>query len=444
VGASLARGPARRALVLARSALTPTLSRGREGGTEGPLSSQREGGTEGPLSSQRLGGTEGPLSSQRLGGTEGPLSSQRLGRSEGLLALLVAVLAFGSCHRRDTEEAAAPRRRAVRCAVARAASLTDAIELRGTISPLPDKDAQVAPQVAGRLLRVRVREGDPVTVGQPLALIDDAPLAEDVRAAEANLGKTRAELKNARATLARVERVFEHGIAARQEVDDATARADTAAASQSEAESTWRRARRQVERATVRSPLGGVVVRIFRKPGELVDGTPATPVVEVADPGRLELTADATAGDLVHVHTGLAATVTIAALPGAVWTGQVSAVSPAVDRATGLGVVRVALDLADRVRPPIGVLGTARIATHAPRAAVVVPKEAVRSGPGGELEVVLCGADGMAHVRRLPAAGDPAAAGAGTVEALGLERGQAVAVDPVLGIVDGEAIEISR
>jgi RND family efflux transporter MFP subunit len=364
-------------------------------------------------------------------------------RPECLLALVVAVLAFGSC-RRDAEEAVAPPKRAVRCAVAQAASITDAIELRGTIAPLPDKDAQVAPQVAGRLLRVHVREGDSVTVGQPLARIDDAPLAEDVRAAEATLGKTRAELKNARATLARVERVFEHGIAARQEVDDATARADTAAAGQSEAESTWRRARRQVDRATVRSPLAGVVVRIFRKPGELVDGTPATPVVEVADPARLELTADATAGDLVRVHPGQTAAVTIAALPGAVWTGQVSAVSPAVDRATGLGVVRIALDLADRAHPPMGVLGTARIATHAPRAAVVVPKEAVRSGPGGELEVVLCGADGLAHVRRLPPAADSAAAGAGTVEARGLERGQAVAIDPVLGIADGEALEISR
>lgn len=398
VRASLATGVARRALVLARLALTPTLSRGRERGPECLL----------------------------------------------VVLAVLAVFAFASCHRGDAGEAASPAKRSVRCAPAQAASLADAIELRGTISPLPDRDAQVAPQVAGRLLRVHVREGDLVIVGQPVARVDDAPLADDVRAAEANLGKTRAELKNARATLARVERVFEHGIAARQEVDDATARADTATAGQSEAEATAQRARRQVERATVRSPLAGVVVRLFRKPGELVDGTPATPVVEVADPSRLELTADATAGDLVRLEKGHVATVTIAALPGEIWTGQVSAVSPAVDRATGLGVVRVALDLRDKARPPIGVLGTARIATQAARAAVVVPRAAVRSGPGGELEVVLCGVDGLAHVRRLLRAGDSAAAATGMVEARGLEPGQAVVVDPVLGVVDGEALEIAR
>jgi hypothetical protein len=74
---------------------------------------------------------------------------------------------------------------------------------------------------------------------------------------------------------------------------------------------------------------------------------------------------------------------------------------------------------------------------------VVVPREAVRSGAGAELEVVLCGADGVAHVRRLPR-GDAAAAPPGQVEARGLEPGQAVVVDPLIGIADGEAIEIAR
>jgi RND family efflux transporter MFP subunit len=328
----------------------------------------------------------------------------------------------------------------VRCAPAEAATLTDSIELRGTVSPLPEKDAQVAAQVAGRLLQVLVREGDVVAAGQIVARVDAAPLADEAQAAEAAVEKTRAEVKNAEATFTRVERVFEHGIAARQEVDDATARADTAAASQREAESTARRARRQVERASVRSPLSGVVVRIFRRPGELVDGTPATPVVEVADPSHLELTADAMAGDLVRVRKGRAAEVTIAALPGATWTGTVSAVSPAVDRATGLGVVRVALALAGTARPPIGVLGTARVATEASRQTVVVPKEAVRTGAGAELEVVLCGADGVAHVRRLARG----ATRGDKVEAAGLPAGQSVVVEPVLGIADGEALEIVK
>jgi RND family efflux transporter MFP subunit len=361
-------------------------------------------------------------------------------RPELRLAALASLgfLALAACS--SKERAAEPTKRRVRCAAAKATTITDAIELRGTVSPLPDKDAQIAAQVVGRVLQVLVRQGDAVAVGQPIARIDSAALVDEARAAEAAVARTRAEVKNAVATSARVQRVFEHGIAARQEVDDATARADSATAAQNEAESTARRAQRQVERAIVRSPLQGVVVRIFRRPGELVDGTPATPIVEVADPSRLELDADATARDLVLLRKGQLADLTVGALPRVVWTGTVAAVSPAVDRATGLGVVRIELGLADRPRPPIGVQGTARVNAGAPRQTVVVPKEAARSGVGSEMEIVLCGADGLAHVRRFPrreAVGD-------AVEAPGLPVGQAVVVEPVLGIADGEALEIAR
>ena len=105
--------------------------------------------------------------------------------------------------------------------------------------------------------RSSVREGDAVTVGQPIARIDSAALVDEARAAEAAVARTRAELKNAVATSARVQRVFEHGIAARQEVDDATARADSATAAQNEAESAARRAQRQVERAHRAKPPQG-------------------------------------------------------------------------------------------------------------------------------------------------------------------------------------------
>ena len=122
-------------------------------------------------------------------------------------------LALAACSHK--EPAAEPTKRKVRCAAARASTITDAIELRGTVSPLPDRDAQIAAQVVGRVLQVLVREGDVVDVGQRIARIDSAGLVDEARAAEAAVARTRAELKNALATSGRVQRVFEHGIAAR-------------------------------------------------------------------------------------------------------------------------------------------------------------------------------------------------------------------------------------
>src|SRR4051812_12927249 len=359
----------------------------------------------------------------------------RASRSAVVVCAALA-LALG-CSRREADAPAA--RRQVRCGPVESLEVTDAIEVRGTVSPLPDRDAQIAPQVPGRIMQVLVREGDKVAAGQPVARIDDAPLVDQASEAEAALAKTHAERRNAEATRVRVERVFEHGIAARQEVDDATTRADTARAAESEAEGAAKRAHRQVERATVRSPLAGVVVRILRRSGELVDGTPATPIVEVADPSRLELVSNVAASDLVRIAKTSTADVTVAALPGSVWSAAVSAVSPAVDRATGLGTVRISIDLGAGPRPPIGVLGTARVHVGRPRKAQVVPRPALRGGVGAEAEVVACGTDGTAHVRRIRrgvAAGDK-------LEVEGLSPGDSVALDPI-GITDGEPIEIQK
>ncbi len=358
--------------------------------------------------------------------------------------MLVALLPAAGCKSgaREDEggaEAAGPKQ--VRCEAAEAAQVSDEVRLRGTIAPLPDRDAQVAPQVSGRILTLLAREGDRVTAGQVVAKIDDAPLLDEAKAAEAALARVKAENQNAQTTLERVKRVFEHGIAARQEVDDANARAASAAAAEAEAEAAAARARRQVERATVKSPLLGVVVKLFRKPGELVDGTPATPVLEVADPSRLELVADSPAADLVRLQQGQRAAVTVPALPGARWEGSVAAVSPAVDRATGLGVARVALELGEAdagavLRPPIGTLGLAEVKLGEPRTATLVPLRALRASTGEQAEVVVCGADFKAHVRVVVRGANVE----GRVIVEGVKPGERVAVEPVLGLAEGDPL----
>src|SRR5450432_565939 len=346
----------------------------------------------------------------------------------------------------DKEPAATPKR--VRCTALSNSDVQDQIELHGTVSPLPDRDAQIAAQVSGRILRVLVREGDRVRLQQPLARIDDLALTDQAKQAAAQLARADAEATLAAVSRVRVQRVFDRGIAARQELDDAQAKEATTHAGQSEARATVEIANRQLSRATVRSPLAGVVLKVIRRPGELVDGSPATPIVEVGDPSQLELVASATAQALVAIGAKNKAKIELPALPGVSLDGRVAAVSPAVDRTTGLGVVRIALNVGG-VRPPVGVSGVVRIAVGAHRIALLAPAAALRSAAGNDGEVVVCGTDGRAHVVRvtrgialgglievLPASGD--------VRDPLLVSGSFLAVEPVLGISDGDTLEQVR
>jgi RND family efflux transporter MFP subunit len=364
--------------------------------------------------------------------------------------LMVATLGCRRAPAEDGETAAAAGPSApkqVRCVPARARELRDRLEIHGTIAPLPDRDAQIAAQVSGRIIRVLVKEGDRVRPGQPLARIDDAALRDQSAQASAQLAKARAESHLAATSRTRVQRVFERGIAARQELDDATARLATAEANEAEAKASAGIINRQLERATVRTPLDGVVLRVLRRSGELVDGTAATPIVEVGDPSSLELVGTATAADLVQSKVGTPATIEVPALPTVRFTGVVVAVSPAVDRATGLGVVRVSLKLGRDVVPPVGVMATAHLSLGASRLATVVPSRALRAAIGVDAEVVICGADKRAHVVRVLrglASGDETeirvvVADAGSTP---FGPGTMVASEPVLGIGDGDLIDV--
>jgi RND family efflux transporter MFP subunit len=402
------------------------------------------------------------------------------------LALLASSAPVCGCHRESAAEErpdpGPPRR--VRCAAVETRTLRTQVVLHGTVAPLPDRDAQIAPQVAGRIVAVLVREGDRVARGQSLARVDAAALSDQVKQADAQLAKAQAEAGLARTTRARIDRVFQRGIAARQELDDAEARVATAQAGETEARAAAEIARRQLDRASVRSPLRGVVLKLFRKTGELVDGTPATPIVEVGDPERLELVASATAAELVRVHVRDVARIEVPSLPDGNLRGTVAAVSPAIDRATGLGSVRVTLDPGTGTRPPVGVTGVARIQTGVPREATLVPTAALRAASGDDAELVVCGTDRKAHVVHVRQASSEDEIGAGLTEVRAsapaqvpgttkvpgtasnhptsasssgvvsgtsapgagsaLVSGTDVAVDPVLGIADGDSIEPVR
>jgi RND family efflux transporter MFP subunit len=355
------------------------------------------------------------------------------------IALILFCLAAVAC-KRDEEAAAPVVPKVVTCAPVQQATVRDAIEIRGTIAPLPERDAQVAPQVSGRVLRVFAREGDRVAQGEVVARIDDTTLVDAAHQAEAGLARARAEQKNAAIALTRVQRVFEHGIVARQEVDDATAKLASASAALAETEAAVRQAHRQIDRTTVHSPLRGVVLKVFRKAGELVDGTPATPIAEIADVSALELVADVPAQDLVRLARGQTATLKVSAMPDRSFQASVARVAPSVDRTTGVGTVRIAVALGSEPHPPVGAFGIARVESGQPHPATLVPRAALRSVVAGEGEVVVCGADHAAHVRKVT----PGQTRDDLVEVRGeLGAGDRVAVQPVLGLSEGDRLESS-
>jgi hypothetical protein len=177
----------------------------------------------------------------------------------------------------------------------------------------------------------------------------------------------------------------------------------------------------------VRSTFEGVVTRIWRGPGALVDGTAATPIAELAATRAAEFGADATERQLRDVRAGQSATVRLASEDEPL-QGTVLARSTALDPATGLGVVRIGLDGASP--PMLGLFGTVTVKLATRDGVLVVPADAMRGASADGAEVVVC-KEGKAEVRSVTLGWRDDK----QVEIReGLNDGDRVAVDHVMGL----------
>jgi HlyD family secretion protein len=347
-------------------------------------------------------------------------------------ASLVFLLACAAC-RHTAEEHEEPTPVQVHC-VAVTRQTVDVVEtLRGRVAAPPGGDLPVASQVPGRIVQVLVHEDDRVAPGAVVAEIDGSNSRDALRQADAAVVQARSAEANAGATLERIRQLVARGIAAKQELDDAVARADQAHAASNAVVATADLARRTLGRVEVRSSFEGVVVRVWRGAGALVDGTAATPIVELAASTLAEFDADATERQLVGLEPGQSARVTLAT-DGEPIAGTVRSRSTALDPATGLGFVRVAMDHTGPVT--LGAFGAATIAMGRRDGVLVVPSSAMRGATADGAEVVVC-KDGKADVR-------PAKVGWRDDERVeiheGLSPGERVAVDHVLGLETGSPI----
>ena len=344
--------------------------------------------------------------------------------------ILVALVACK--HAAEEEGEDKPATATVTCAAVESAEIEDVVDVSGVIAPPPKLDAVVSSPVAGRVAQVLVDEGDHVAAGALLAHIEDPALPAGSLEAKANVAAAQAAKVAADQDVARQERLVASGIGARKDLDDAKAKAAATAAELDAAKARSGLATSQLSRREIRSPRAGVVLHLYRKVGETVDGTGATPIAEVADVSVLELHAQAAPQVLSKIKEGMTARVRVLGIDAPV-AASVVRVAPAVNATTLLGLVRLPLASSEGIK--VGTSGSAQI-TIAKRPGIRVPQSALRRSMVGEDEVVVCDG-GVAHVRAIKV-GARDERGAAVLE--GLKPGEKIVTDHALGLEDGQPL----
>ncbi len=349
--------------------------------------------------------------------------------------LLILLAACHAAPEADPPETQPPA--AVTCRAIAATEVHDLVEVTGQIAPPPRADAVMSSPVAGRVTQVTVEEGDRVIAGALLAVVEDPALPAGTIEARAQVASAKAAKTAADLELARQTRLVETGVGARQGLDEARARVATAQAELDASNARVGLADRQLARRELHAPHAGVVLHLWKRAGESVDGTTATPIVELADLSVLELRAQVPPRSLVAIAEGMPATVQVIGIDAPL-LAKVARVSPAVDPTTLLGTIRLELAVTTQ-KLPVGSAATARITTGV-HPGVAVPTTALRRSITGSDELVVCDKN-VAKVRAVTVGARDGA----TVEiATGLAAGEQIVVDHVLGLDDGQALVGSK
>jgi RND family efflux transporter MFP subunit len=337
------------------------------------------------------------------------------------------------CHRASQEEVETSNPVQVVVVPAHTGDVRAVVRAPGLVTPAPGAELVVVAPAPARVAALPHAEGDRVRRGDLLVRFETPNLQADVAARRADLQRGKARAAAAQAAYARLSQLFERGVAAKREVEDARQAVADAAADVATASSALAAATTVATRADVRAPFDGVVTARLHNVGDLVDAATSDPVLRFVDPSREEVEAAVPLGDLGSVAVGQRAQVF--GLGGvAEARGMVVARAAAADPATGAAKVRVGLGSAPLMaaNTPVQV----EIETSEHRGVVVIPVAAVvQEGPRAYVYVVT--ADKQAHRRELRTG----IASGGEIEALaGLTAGELVIVQGQTALPDGAVV----
>lgn len=251
-----------------------------------------------------------------------------------IIVSVIAVVLAGIVGYRIYSTTQASKARAARASQGQVVAVEVAAITRRDIVPVlnfssnlePIWSADISSKVDGRIERLTVDEGDAVTEGMTIAVLDMGELSAQVVQAEGNLFQAKATLEQAELDLRRMEILANQGAISAQALDSARTKRDLAAGQVRAAEGTLALYDSKLTGANVNSPRSGVVVKRQLQSGYYTKA--GTAIVTLADISTLLAKATVGEAEIAQLALGATVKVKVDALGGQEFSGTITRLSP--------------------------------------------------------------------------------------------------------------------
>lgn len=261
-------------------------------------------------------------------------------------------------------------------------ALTRYVSANGTLNPVTL--VNVGTQVSGTVKAIHADFNQQVKQGQVLAELDPALLKAAVAQSTASLANARAQLVLAKANEARIRNLAGQDYASKQELDQAVAARDQAAAQVRQSAAQLARDQTNLNFSVIRSPVSGTVIDRQVDVGQTVAASFQTPTLFKIgqDLTRMQIDTTVAEADIGSVRVGQAVNFRVDAYPEQEFAGKVRQIRLNASTQQNVVTYDVVVDVSnpDLTLLP-GMTANIRIEVESRQDVLMVPAAALRFRP---------------------------------------------------------------
>ena len=162
-------------------------------------------------------------------------------------------------------------------------------------------DVEIRPKVSGFLVQINVHEGQTVSAGQTLFVIDNATYQAAVRQARAAVNTATAQLNTAKLTYDNAQKLFANNVIGSYELESSRNAYESAQAQLAQAKASLASAQETLSFCYIKSPASGVIGVIPFKVGTLVSASTQQALTTVSDISSMEVYFSMTEKDILSM-----------------------------------------------------------------------------------------------------------------------------------------------
>ncbi len=298
------------------------------------------------------------------------------------VATLIIVILTGLVSYRIYFNYADKKDRATKVSQGRAVAVEIATVSRQNIVPQiifsanlePLWNADISSKADGRIDRLYVEEGDRVSSGMIIGVLDTNELVPQVAQADGNLLSSLANLEQAELDLSRAQALVQQGAVAIQTLDTARTKRDLALGQVRAAQGNLSLLKARLDNASIMAPRSGVVTKRHLQAGSFAKA--GAQIVSIADVTSLLGKATIGEGQLGEVTIGNQVKIKINALNDKEFIGNITRISPTATLPARTFTAEITIPNSDGMLKP-GMFGKITIPGQIHTNALVIPESAL-------------------------------------------------------------------